>query len=893
MLKKWIIVVLICCNFFVSAQQSTAIFKSNVEAFKQQNNYAEFIYIHLDEFAKKPSVENLNIFKDLELKLWKNPENDYENIALLYFYINYAYQLKQFGFINQSVNYYEKAYSIYKSNLINYDIIEFCLKPLANNYTRLGDSDRAEDILKITIEKAQEENKLDQVIAGYTNLAAVYRTRGEFLAAINYLNLALKLSKTDWNKSKIYSDLAINFLLMEDFKKAEEFAILSNKLNDNQELSVSVRNSNTLGNGFIYKNELDYALIEFEKGLKAAKVVFGKNDREVAKIYNQIAEVYRLQNEYEKALNFNQKALITLLPNYTPKNSYENPSSSFFYPENTLKETFDRRAKLLTKINKFQDAIENYELSFLVETELRNAYLSQNSKLLQQQENRNRSEKCIELCQILFEKTGDLSWIEKAFQFAEQTKSLVLLENKELSLAKSTIKNDSLFIIEKELEFNKAQLNKSITIEQLKDEKAGIVLLSELTKKRETIFNKLQLLKQEINNKYPNLKFENKVVTVKTIKEKLLKKEELLIEYFDGLNNIYLFSISKEKPIHLKIVKKTIELQEEINHFLNLFSNERGAEIQNNVTNYVSLGFELYKKIGPEILLKNTIIIPDGLFSFMPFDALITEKTGSTNFEKLPYLIKKTAISYGYSASILLNDAKISTQKKDKLIGFFPVFKNNQRNLSELNYTEQEARSIENEIDGKYLLFEKANKRAFEKMEDEYSIIHLSTHATAGDNYAPAAIEFYNETLYLPEIYGYNLNADLLVLSACETGIGTLRKGEGAMSLARGFSYSGVKNLIVSLWKVNDKATEILMASFYENYIKSGNKSEALYASKLAYLEDSTISSVKKSPYYWASFIYIGATDLNNKSYNYLIWVFIAALIFVGAYFVFKRSNFE
>ncbi|SNR56310.1 CHAT domain-containing protein [Lutibacter flavus] len=891
MFKKWTVVLIICCNFYVSAQQSNAVFKSNIETHKQQNNYAEFIYVHLDEFGKNPSVENLNIFTNLELKLWRKPENDNENIALLYFYINYAYQLKQFGFLNNSINYYEKGYSIYESKKIKYDIIEFCLKPLSNNYTRLGDSNRAEDILKITIEKAQEENRLDQIISGYTNLAVVFRTKGEVSIANRYLNSALELDKENKFKSKIYSDLAINFLLMEDFKKSEENALLSNKLNKQKELSISVRNSKTLGNCFIHKNELERALLEFEKSLNAAKVVFGKNDREVAKIYNQIAEVYRLQNENEMALAFSQNSLVTLLPNYNPKDIYENPLSTFLYAENTLKEVFDSRAQILTQINKFKEAIENYELSFLVETELRNAYLSQNSKLLQQQENRNRSESCIELCQILFEQTGALSWVEKAFQFAEQTKSLVLLENKELTLAKSAIKNDSLFIKEKELVFNKAQLNKSITLEQLKNENADIVLLSQLTKKREAVFNKLQLLKQEINNKYPNLKLENKFITVKNIKEKLLKKEEVLIEYFDGVNNIYMFSISKEKSIHIETINKTIELQEQISNFLNLFAKERGAEIQNNVTNYVSLGYELYKKIGPEELSKTTIIIPDGIFSFLPFDALIAEKTESTNFQKLPYLINKTNISYGYSASILLSNSNAIAQKENKFIGFFPVFKNNNRNLSELNYTEKEARSIEDEIEGEFLLFEKAKKNAFEKIKDEYNIIHLSTHATAGDNYIPAAIEFYDETLYLPEVYGYNLNSDLLILSACETGIGALKRGEGVMSLARGFSYAGVKNLIVSLWKVNDKSTENLIAGFYKKFKKSGNKSSALRHSKLAYLQNESISSVKKSPYYWASFIYIGDTDLKEKSNYYLSWFMLFGfIIIIAGYFIYKKS---
>ena len=136
-----------------------------------------------------------------------------------------------------------------------------------------------------------------------------------------------------------------------------------------------------------------------------------------------------------------------------------------------------------------------------------------------------------------------------------------------------------------------------------------------------------------------------------------------------------------------------------------------------------------------------------------------------------------------------------------------------------------------------------------------------------------------------PEIYGYNLNYNLVVLSACETGIGTLSKGEGALSLARGFSYAGVKNLIISLWKVNDRSTESLMASFYKNYKNTGSKSKALYNSKLDYLEDTAISSIKKSPYYWGAFVYYGAISEpleTAKLTPYILAIFSLIVIYLA-----------
>jgi len=893
MIKKGLFFLIIFCNFLVSAQQENNAFISTINTLKEQDNYSEFIYVHLDEFEKSPTAKNLEIFENLVTTLWRNPINKKEYTAQLYFYINYAYQLKQLGFINRSVSYYEKGFAYYKKHELNYNIIEYCLKPLANNYTRLGDADSAEDIIKVTIEQAVVEKNKEQITSGYLNLAVVYRTKGDYLTAVNYLELGLENTKSNHQKAKIYSDLAINYLLLEAVEKVEYYVSISNTLNLNTDVSILARNFNTLGSCFLLKRDFKNALIEFNKALKFTKTAFGNNDREVAKIYNQIAEVYRLQNDGEKALETYQKALTTLLPRYAPNNEFENPESVFFYPENTLKQSLDGRAAVLTQTNNLEAALKNYELSFLVEDELKNTYLSQNSKLAQQQENRSRSENCIALCYMLFEQTKATKWIEKAFGFAELTKASILLENKKALVAKSTIKNDSLFIKEKALSLKKTQLNTSITIEQLKNEYANVGILASLIKERMQVVQEIKLVNQEIELKYPNLKSDlSNIVPVETIQKDVLANNELLLEFFDGATHLYIFSISKNSPISVNRIEKTTKFNEELVKFLTLFSDARGSAIQNNIQEYKTLAFSLFKGLFNKDLHKNIIIIPDGLFSFLPFDALLTAETTINNFEKLPYLIHKTNISYGYSASILWTDSKKSIKKNDKVLGFFPVFKNNHRNLAELSYTAQEAESLKNEFNGSFLIAEVATKNTFINSKQDFSILHLSTHANAGDFYRPPAIEFFNESLYLSEIYGYNLKYDLVVLSACETGVGTLRKGAGVLSLARGFSFAGVKNLIVSLWKVNDKSTENLMAGFYKNYKKTGSKANALYKSKLKYLEDASIPAIKKSPYYWASFIYFGeVTSVENNNYVYW-WIFSVIIALLGILIFIKNSRF-
>ncbi|MBT8318339.1 MAG: CHAT domain-containing protein [Lutibacter sp.] len=889
MLKNIVILFFLLFGVSSVAQRTDSNFKITLDSLKTEDNFSEFIYRQLDAYAKNATIENLKLFEDVSTNLWRNPKNTSETTAQLYLHINYAFYLKQFGFINQSILEYEKAFAIYNTN-IQFDIIEYCLKPLANNYTRLGDVDRAEDILKITIEKAQKEQDTSQLIAGYSNLATVFRTKGDYLQAITYLNLSLNLSTENQLKARVYSDLAINFLYLKDIEKAKKNVQFSNQFNVDSNSSILAKNRITLANCFVQLREFDQAIIELEDALKNARKAFGEHDREVAKIYNQLAEVYGQTNQLENGLTYYQKSLSTLLPKYQPKTVFENPKATYFYPENTLKEALDGRAQLFIQQNDFENALKNYELAFKVEDELRASLLSQNAKVIQQQENRNRSENCIDLCYELYQQTKTINWLEKAFHFAELSKSAVLLEAKEAAFQKSTIKNDSLFIIEKDLTFKKAQLNKSITIEELKGKKASINLLADLTNRRNIVFNELQLVKQQIKKKYPSLAIRNdSLISFKSIKEKLLVNNEQFIEFFDGKEYVYIFYISKTaKPKLDKIVKDTT-FKYQISQFLSLFADSRGTALQNNVAKYTSLGYELFRKIITIELPKNTIIVPDGVFSFLPFDALITEKTVNTNFEKLPYLLKKSRISFAYSASVLMYDAKIKENTKDSFIGFFPVFENNHRKLAELTYTLQESESVKNSMKGTFLLKENASKEVFNTLVKKYEIVHLSTHATSGDYYTPPAIEFYDETLYLPEIYGYNLETDLLVLSACETGLGTLRKGEGAMSLARGFSYAGVKNLLVSLWKVNDKSTERLMAAFYKNYKNTGNKSAALHHSKLAYLENKSIVASKKSPFYWASFIYIGeVTSFENKGFNFMWILFLGILVLVG-YFLLKK----
>ena len=118
----------------------------------------------------------------------------------------------------------------------------------------------------------------------------------------------------------------------------------------------------------------------------------------------------------------------------------------------------------------------------------------------------------------------------------------------------------------------------------------------------------------------------------------------------------------------------------------------------------------------------------------------------------------------------------------------------------------------------------------------------------------PDTIE--NELLFIKDVYNLELNADLVVLSACQTGIGKLQRGEGIISLARAFAYAGAKSIVTTLWNVNDVKTKDLMIDFHLKLKNGADKDVALFQAQKKYLE--THKGELANPYYWAPFISIG-----------------------------------
>lgn len=141
-----------------------------------------------------------------------------------------------------------------------------------------------------------------------------------------------------------------------------------------------------------------------------------------------------------------------------------------------------------------------------------------------------------------------------------------------------------------------------------------------------------------------------------------------------------------------------------------------------------------------------------------------------------------------------------------------------------------------------------------------YDFLHFPTHGTVNENNPELSAIFLRKdakedgVLYSGEIYNLELNASLVTLSACETGLGKISKGEGIIGLTRALLYAGAKNMLVSLWTVSDNSTSELMIDFYKNLQTQNSFGQNLRVSKLKMLENEEFAQ----PYYWSAFILVG-----------------------------------
>ena len=649
----------------------------------------------------------------------------------------------------------------------------------------------------------------------------------------------------------------------------------------------------------------------YKKALTIQLQVTGENHPCVAEFNNLIGKIHQQQKDYAKAITHFQKSLVILSPEFSIMDLYQNPAIENSLSDKNLLDALHLKAETLYMLylNESGDmkdltmSHQTFQLAVNLIDDIRSGYKAEGSRLFLGEKVSDIYDKAIQTAVTLYNATKDPVYKEDTFQLAEKSKfgtlALVLQDLKAKQFA--GIPEESLEQ-EKAIKADLAYYDTQHQKELLKKEAGSSQKITTYENKLFALHNQYQELINTFEKKYPryyDLKYRKQTISFENLK-KLLDDQTVLIEYFTGENILTIFTLTKNK---LDVYQTEIDSS---------FDQMAGSLIRSikkvNFKNFNDTSVQLYKRLIAPVQhqlngKKKIIIIPHGILAKVPFEALmpgLPDPSNQTELTQMNYLIRSYNISYHYSATLYAKQLK---NKKDRSVlnlfaGFAPVFSDNADNnvvlaersvFTDLDYSESDYRAIhvdgkrfkeliysEKEIQDIVLRFRTKNKTAtgyykkdasennFKKTAGNYQYIHIASHGIINEAYPQLSGIIFSQSgnstnsddgiLYSGEIYNLNLNADLVVLSSCESGIGKLVKGEGLMALTRGFLYAGANNLIVSLWKVSDKHTSELMIALYKNILKGNHFSSSLREAKLTLLNNPKTAFPKS----WASFVLIG-----------------------------------
>lgn len=376
-----------------------------------------------------------------------------------------------------------------------------------------------------------------------------------------------------------------------------------------------------------------------------------------------------------------------------------------------------------------------------------------------------------------------------------------------------------------------------------------------------------------------------------------------VVRYLFFEDNLYAFVANKTQKNIYKLNAKN--LKETINQLTKNQSNitETSSKLQ-------QLYNQLWQPFETKIKTENIIIIPDGELFNLSFETLTPTKISAFKDLSTHSLLAKYAISYNYSL-LLLDENRKTVNYSNDFIAFAPEFNDKMKEDYKVAVTDSLnldktyltllpqpfsldlAKQFSKLFNGESFLNENASKTIFEQEANEHKIIHIGTHAES-NNVSPELSRLIfaknknnsDNSLYTYEIYNQNLNSNLAILTACETGKPTYQSGEGMISLAHAFNYAGSESILTSLWKIDEQSSAKIMQLFY-NYLSEGlTKNKALRKAKLDYI--TTAEGRTIAPQYWAGLVLIGdiaPLELKVATTNVLYWAFglIALILLIVA----------
>jgi len=751
--------------------------------------------------------------------------------------------------------------------------ISRCLNNIGLYFWKIDEYEKALDTYEESLHLARETSNIRTETDCLHNISMIYIELGNFEKAIEYAARALHMEIETGNAA----NLAIEFSNMgtiyrrlsqwtekpEDSERALEYFAeglgYAGKTGSRIQETILLNNIATVLSDRKKFGEAKTRLFE------ALAIAEELQDREkLGTINTNLGIVHYHLGRLEESTHFYQKAIDIAME---------------FQSGQILWEAYLELGNALAGQGKFEEAAENYRRSIAVIEDIRSSINIEEHKagFIGTDKRLDAYHRLIALLARLHQDDPDGPHGGEAFQILERAKARAFLDSLEVS---DVALNHGLSIQHANREKELTREISSVYIEMLVPDLSPDHT-QRLINRLDKLEDELKALMLEIrahNPAYADLKYPEPL-TLREARRSLARRNTVFLSFSIGRDESWAFALG---PSSFKIypLPSRGQIQDLV------FEHRKAVSDRDNRD--FSAGARLYRKLvepGLPAGVGNIVVVPDDVLHLLPFETLPTGDKPET------WLIEKAAVSYVPSLSVLrqLHERRKANGRfaKDLLAFGDPDYGENSvdhgteifhdgkavlplpSSFSPLRFSRIETEKIEALFRPgrtETRLGSEATENAVKSAPlSDFRIIHFAAHGVI-DNKKPGRSSIVlamdddpreDGFLQMREIFNLRMNADLVVLSACKTGLGRFIRGEGIEGLARAFFYSGASSVIMSLWAVNDEATSLLMERFYLHLRSSHTLAGALRTAKREMIRSETANH----PFYWAGFILTGKAD--------------------------------
>ncbi len=835
----------------------------------------------------------------------------------------------QMGLLNKALELQNEVLKIEKADK-DLDGVAHCYREISKVYQQKRDYKTAEEYIRLAIDIYTETDaqQLTKMAVCEHQLGNVLKDGGRYAESIPWFESALKKHNTaNGGQPNHESGIATMNIgkahtYLKNYPKALDYyrrtwGIFKKCLDDTHPRYIELWLS--MGDCYLEKGDRAAAHDLFQRAYFLAKKELPEQTYDRAKVCHALAST---TPNTQQALAFCQEGLQEISTDFCAVGLFYNPAIEGLFHDYGGLILFQRKIMLLERAYHetcdpayLHHALETARTASAMTDLVRQSFFTESAKKYLAVEARKIYEAGVSVAFHLQELEPKPENLEQAFQFMEKSRSLILLEELHKEAASQLVKIPDSLTYQRQV-LRQEILRLETAFQTSKSDMAASQKINQQLVSAKQNFHELE---ECIAVKYPDIvrvKQDMEQVGLPEIKSKL-NAGEVVLEYLITDDDLFLLKISNQ-TVSLSKAALPLGFQQQVIDFIQLLKDENkalnsGLDIsvyqdfakKNRDIARILLGSELNKKE------TNLLVIPDGWLSYLPYELLLTSDNFSqqkVDYSDLPYLFRQCPVRYAFSANLQFNRPDRPGRHNGDMLAFAPEYKRSANpelttrgGFSKLTQTIEEVKNIQQLLSGTVVTGPQANEKAFKESAGRYGILHLDMHSfTDEDNPMVSGLIFSDnaddedDVLRAYELQGMKLNAQLAVLSACNTGSGKLEKGEGVMNLGRGFRQAGVPNIVMSLWQVDDESTRQIMGSFYGHLMAGLSTDDALRQAKLDYLNGGR----KTFPFFWSAFVLMGdnggLTFLQKKNATMMplsLGILGALLLGSGAWFFYKMQR--